>query len=145
MMSKALKKKITVTLWYKWVEPMCFTECLTTPGEGQEEVHGSELVSPFLWPISTSHPNASLLAEQPGRERPVNVFLGFNSKTKVKSLNISHDRSKYIAGIDNQQHQRKGFRLLKEYYHADMVNFLALSKRCGMLWSDSFSPWAVFP
>lgn len=46
---------------------------------------------------------------------------------------MSHDRSKFTAEIDNYQHQRKGFRLIKKYYHADMANFLAISKHCGML------------
>lgn len=63
-------------------------------------------------------------------------FLRIRLKNKMKTLFIY----KFTAEIDNYQHQRKGFRLLKKY-QADMANFLAISKHCGMLWSDSLSPW----
>lgn len=105
---------------------------------------GTELVS--LLPCAKfPHGIQQFLSQKSIQAETTSIFLGWDKckrQKKPKTLKTPpHDRNKFIAEIDNSWHQRKRFSLLRKYYHADMVNFLVLSKHCGMLWSDSVSPW----
>lgn len=77
-----------------------------------------------------------------GRKKPAliswNMTKNRKKKRKEKLKTSPYYRNEFIIEINNiTRGEKESFRLPKKYYHADMVDFLATSQHCGMLWSNS--------